>query len=334
MNKIKEHIYVFGDTEYTPYLKKRYTIVGIIDEKNPNKTILGIPNIPLCNIDKNAYIINTVNNSRAFQAQKRLIDEGFSNTTFVGSLINKYPSEFKSTTLAQAQIAMKKDYSSLLKELESFADNTSKEAFKNILNFRLTLNIKYLSSFEVKIDEQYFEDFLLDCSFKTLIDGGAYDGADSKRFIKLFPTYEQIFVLEPSDKNGLLVKNNLKAYPNIHIIKACLGEKNGHIRFEGTGTAAKIVQVGGTKVEQRTIDSFNSKHRTLVKLDIEGAEMSALNGATSALLNAEYSFAISAYHLPHDLLDILMKLKSSSQNRKLYFRHYSGGFAESVLFAI
>ena len=334
MINAKEEVYVFGNTEYTPYLNSIFTIKGIIDELSPQSTISGIPNVSLNDIGKHEKIINTVNNSRAYQAQKRLIDEGFIQTIFIGELINQYPSEFESTFLAQTQHAMKTDYKTLLGELDNFEDERSKVEFKNILDFRLTLEIGCLSSFKVKIHQQYYEDFLLNCDFKALIDGGAYDGEDSKRFIELFPSYKQVIVLEPSDSNRLLVEKKLKSYANIHIINACLGENNGHIRFEGEGTAAKVVQEGGIKVEQRCIDSFNISERTLVKLDIEGAEMTALKGASEAFSNPNYSFAISAYHLPHDLLDILKVFKSSMINRKLYFRHYSGGFAESVLFAV
>ncbi|UZE97562.1 FkbM family methyltransferase [Alkalimarinus alittae] len=334
MNRLKEEVYVFGNTEYTPHLKTIYTVKGIIDEQNPNTSIWGIPNISLCDISKSEKIINTVNNSRAYQVQKRLIDDGFTKTIFIGDIINEYPAEFESTFLTQAQSAMRIDYEALLHNLDNFSDDLSKEEFKNILDFRLTLKIDHLSAFKVKINQQYYEDFLLKCDFKALIDGGAYDGEDSKRFIEFFPSYKQVIVLEPSDSNRLLVGRKLHNYPNVHIIKACLGESNGYIRFDGEGTSAKTVLEGGVKVEQRTIDSFEIDQRTLVKLDIEGAEMAALKGASKAFENPDYSFAISAYHLPHDLLNILKLFKSSLVKRKLYFRHYSGGICESVLFAI
>src|SRR5690606_6338303 len=108
----------------------------------------------------------------------------------------------------------------------------------------------------------------------------------------------------------------LRNYPNINIIQACLGESNGDIKFEGEGTSAKMVLEGGITTKQYSIDSFKLYQRTLVKLDIEGAEIAALKGASMAFANSDYSFAISAYHLPHDFLDILKVFKASLIKRK------------------
>lgn len=326
--------YIFGNTEYTPILCRLFAVAGIVDDFSDAKSFYGVPRLKLSDIPLDCPIINTVNNSRAYQIQVLLVEAGFSDIQFIGDIINAFPESFNGTLLKTAQDGMKADYSKLIKLSELLEDDISRIEFKAILDFRLTLKIEHLSSFKVKIDEQYFEPFVTEIDFENLIDGGAYDGADSKRFTQLFPKYSEVFLLEPSDANILRVKRTLADLRDVTIIAACLGESEGTVQFSGEGTAAKIVDTGGQTVLIKTIDSFYSQRKTLVKLDIEGAEMSALRGAPRSLADANYGFAISAYHLADDLLNIIEILRDSCKSRKLYFRHYSGGLCESVLFAL
>lgn len=333
LNKQTE-ITIFGNTEYTQLIIDNFNAIAIVDETNTDNIIAGLPNTPIDNLNKNLPIINCVNNSRAYQAQEKLVNTGFQQVIFVGDLINQYPDIFANTTLAKAKMAMKEDKEALLALLPRFNDEESKHHFQHIIDFRATLNIEHLSIFEVKIDEQYYEPFVEAENFEYLIDGGAYDGSDSKKFAERFPGYKKIYVLEPSKANSKLVHQTLQGLKNYQLINACIGEKPGKIGFSGEGMGAKPSSEANEIVDVITLNSLETYGKTLVKLDIEGAEIGALTGAKNLIDNPDYSFAISSYHLPHDLRDIISLLMNSQVDRKYYFRHYSGGFAESVFFAI
>ncbi len=323
--------YAFGCNELTASLAKFYPLLAIIDDFTEQEILLDLPVVRLHSVDKNAVIINCVYNSRAYFAQEKLLRLGFNKIQFIGSLIALFPEKFLGTMLGDAYKGIQ---SNLLSQKHLFNDAQSRQEFEAILNFRHTLDIRYLASFEVKIYEQYFESFVEQQSYQCLIDGGAYDGSDSKKFAQIFPNYRSISVIEPSKDNRQLINEKLTGLRSTEIIAACLGKEAGVVYFEGQGTDAKIVTSGGVPVDVITIDELVGEAKTLVKLDIEGAEMAALAGAERALENPNVGFAISAYHLPHDLMDILQWLNASSVKRELYFRHYSNGIAESIIFAL
>lgn len=326
-------IYAFGYNEHTQALAKCCEIKGIIDEFSNEAEIEGIPRADIDQVEPGYTVVNCVYNSRAIQAQCRL-ETLFDRVVFIGDYVKNFLSSFKGTMLADAYLAMQNDYEQLCLWLDQFDDVTSSREFKSILDFRRTLDISHLAEFSVRIDEQYYEPFVVNNDYQCLLDGGAYDGSDSVRFAELFPNYSAIKIFEPSEKNRNLIVNNTADLSPCDIIPACLGDQQTTVYFSGEGTAAKMVAAGGVVTEMTTIDHQWLGDSTFVKLDIEGAEMQALAGAVQARTSARVGFAISAYHLPHDFKHILEWIRQSSVPRRLYFRHYSGGIAESVMFAL
>jgi hypothetical protein len=59
---------------------------------------------------------------------------------------------------------------------------------------------------------------------------------------------------------------------------------------------------GGTEIEVTTIDDVVGEERVMfIKMNIEGAEIDALKGATRTIRRWRPKLAISAYHRPSDL---------------------------------
>jgi FkbM family methyltransferase len=71
-----------------------------------------------------------------------------------------------------------------------------------------------------------------------------------------------------------------------------------------------------------------------IKMDIEGAEMDALNGASEIIREFKPKLAISAYHKDQDLWGIPIKLKSLNPGNELYYGHHSPIRWESVFYAV
>ena len=218
MSDNSSDVYIFGNTEYSPILTTIFQVIGIIDELTHEEAINGVKVVSLEDVPRESLIINTVHNSRAYQVQSQLKEKGFSHLKFVGEFINQFPEKFENTFLKDAQDGMKQDYPALKEVLDVFSDTQSKEEFLAILNFRLTLDIQHLSIFDVKIHQQYFEDFLFDKKFSYLIDGGAFDGEDTEHFIEYFPSYQGIYTIEPSPENLGKAKRKLNKYNGIQFI--------------------------------------------------------------------------------------------------------------------
>ena len=71
-----------------------------------------------------------------------------------------------------------------------------------------------------------------------------------------------------------------------------------------------------------------------IKLDVEGAEKKALDGAKQLIVRSRPVLAISLYHQPQDLWELPLFLSTICENYKFYIRqHYANSF-DSVLYAV
>lgn len=71
-----------------------------------------------------------------------------------------------------------------------------------------------------------------------------------------------------------------------------------------------------------------------IKMDIEGGEVDALRGAEGTLKRFTPRLAISAYHRPHDLPDIVALIRQACPDYRLYLSHKPPGLCDTVLFAV
>ena len=73
---------------------------------------------------------------------------------------------------------------------------------------------------------------------------------------------------------------------------------------------------------------------TYIKMDIEGAEHKALEGAKKIIANNKPRLAISIYHKQEDLWDLPKLILNIRPDYKFFIRHYTMGFADTVLYAV
>jgi hypothetical protein len=86
-----------------------------------------------------------------------------------------------------------------------------------------------------------------------------------------------------------------------------------------------------------TIDSIvaanNVPRIDFIKMDIEGSELGALNGAEAAIRRWRPKLAISLYHRPEDFFSIPLWIDGLALGYKLYLDHYTIHSEETVLYA-
>lgn len=96
----------------------------------------------------------------------------------------------------------------------------------------------------------------------------------------------KVYAFEPLQRNfDILEKNvSLNALTNVETHKVALGKKCSQIEIFHENEMANAFGYGlPEKVELRTIDSYNIKHVTLMKIDVEGFEMDLLYGARKTI---------------------------------------------------
>ncbi|MNO27494.1 hypothetical protein D3C76_173700 [compost metagenome] len=189
-------------------------------------------------------------------------------------------------------------------------------------------------------DKQYFEEsIVIPNDNEVFVDAGCFDFGNSLVFKKWSNnSYEKIYAFEPDPLNYKKCKEVIleKGVKNVEMINAGLWSENTTLHFNADGSGGSSIEMDGTSnVNVVSLDSvLNGQRASFIKMDIEGAEMEALQGAQNTIVKHRPRLAICIYHKPEDILEIPLYLKSLVPDYKFYIRHYSNYTIETVLYAI
>jgi FkbM family methyltransferase len=131
--------------------------------------------------------------------------------------------------------------------------------------------------------------------YLTLIDGGAHQGLYSDSFKRIFPN-SKIYCFEPSKDNFDILKNKFRSSNDISVLNYGLSNKTsqGELFYDKEGSSMSSLyrrrldhfQIDfkkNEKIDLIDLESFwrknlNNKDIDILKLDIEGNELLALEG--------------------------------------------------------
>ncbi|WP_293966875.1 FkbM family methyltransferase [uncultured Eubacterium sp.] len=200
------------------------------------------------------------------------------------------------------------------------ADEESKRVYKDILNFKVSGKIKYLlSSFCDK--SKVYSDILNLNEDEEIIDLGAYDGDTIREFTAATGgKYKHITALEPDKKSYKKLLKNTDGMKNISTLNMGVWSKRDTLIFDAEAGRNSKLSAEGVSIEVTDIDSLNIAP-TFIKMDIEGSEMKALEGAEKTIKKYLPKLYICAYHRNEDLFALPLKIKELSEKYKIYFRH-------------
>lgn len=200
------------------------------------------------------------------------------------------------------------------------ADEESKRVYKDILNFKVSGKIKYLlSSFCDK--SKVYSDILNLNENEEIIDLGAYDGDTIREFTAATGgKYKHITALEPDKKSYKKLLKNTDGMKNISTLNMGVWSKRDTLIFDAEAGRNSKLSAEGVSVEVTDIDSLNIAP-TFIKMDIEGSEMKALEGAEKTIKKYLPKLYICAYHRNEDLFALPLKINKLSEKYKIYFRH-------------
>ncbi len=182
-----------------------------------------------------------------------------------------------------------------------------------------------------------------------VIDGGGCWGDASLYFAHEVGNSGKVYSFEFCEENLKIFYRNLelnREYSNrIEIIPHPLWSISGEeVAYSVNGPATFIgnkelkLSRECKKVSTISIDDFIRKNNLpkidFIKMDIEGAELKALQGAELTLRTHKPKLAISIYHQDSDFIDIPAYLDSLNLGYKFYLDHFTIYRSETVLFAI
>jgi FkbM family methyltransferase len=215
---------------------------------------------------------------------------------------------------------------------EQLEDGASKKTLLDTLLFRLTADPKYMRKYRVRIDEQYFEPFM-NYTSEVFVDAGGYDGDTTEIFAERYPDYRKIIFFEPSALNMAAARKRLGGLRDIDYRCIGLSDAAGTLSFDaGLGSASAVQTGAGGVVEVDTLDHAVSKPVSFIKMDLEGWEMKALAGAKQHIAQDRPKLALAVYHQAADFRLTNQYLNSFDHGYKVYLRHYTQGWSETVMF--
>ncbi len=200
------------------------------------------------------------------------------------------------------------------------SDEESKNTYRDILNFKVSGKIEYLLSSFCDKDKVY-SDILKLKNDEEIIDLGAYDGDTIREFTKATNgKYRHITALEPDSKSYKKLIKNTDGMPNITALNMGAWSKKDTLIFSADAGRNSKLSSEGTSIEVTDVDSLNLAP-TFIKMDIEGSEMRALEGAEKTIKTYTPKLYVCAYHRNEDLFALPLKIHELNDSYKIYFRH-------------
>ncbi len=226
---------------------------------------------------------------------------------------------------------------------ELLSDAESRQEFAAQIQWRCTLDYACLPAPEPSVDTYFPPDLIRLTSHEVLVDCGAFDGDSIRMFLeKSGNRFRHIYAIEPDPRNRAALESSLSSLPRNHpggisILPYGVNRRNETVSFNVTGTAGSRMSAGeGTmSLETRKLDDLlDGPEPTFIKMDIEGAEPYAIEGATEIIRKARPILAACAYHKCEHLWTIPVLMKTALPDYHIFLRRYAEECWEMVYYAI
>jgi len=252
---------------------------------------------------------------------------------------------------------------------QSLSDEISKLTLENYLCGKISNDLKWfvkvcipnkamntcrLSAEELNYpsiikDEQtvYFPDDIFKLAEdEVFIDCGASYGDTLSDFIdKTKGKFAAAVCVELGPSNYNRLTEAAEKANNVYCVNAGVWNEESSIEVRKHETSISIAMNESPPIHTQTaisvplrkIDGILTEMNivpTLIKMDIEGAELMALKGAENTIKTHKPKLAVCVYHKDEDIIEIPAYLKSLNSKYRFYLRKYSTCSSELVLFAI
>lgn len=233
----------------------------------------------------------------------------------------------------------------ILEAFELLSDDFSRREYVSQVKWRLGGDPSVLASpvsdIQYLVPEANLErtDVVFDC--------GAYDGDTLTSWVDAVGSFSTYVALEPDAQSRSRLEAKLGALGdglanNVHVLPYAVASQNGTATFLADGTGASSFLRKGDEnrvtVECRRIDDLVSELNigppTFLKMDIEGAEIDALLGATAVLSQARPKMALCVYHRQSDLWKIPKLVSELCGSTEFYLRPHNEQGWDLVCYAM
>lgn len=254
----------------------------------------------------------------------------------------KYPDVFLPHYCVELPHKIYEQKDDVLAAFSLFKDRHSQTQYFNQLKWRILLDFDTLFIAE---DPQYFSQIALPpLEREVFVDCGAFDG-DTLKYLTNYRDFhrefKQVICFEPDPDNFQKLKTFVESLePNtsqkILLYEKATGKKRETLYFSALGLASSaITATGDIAVESVPLDELVLDNApTFLKMDIEGAEIYTLIGASKIIERYAPILAIACYHLQSHLWQIPLLINSLRKDYIFFIDQYGADGLEVVVYAV
>lgn len=203
----------------------------------------------------------------------------------------------------------------------ALASDSDRFTFESLVRYKLSGRAEYLYRCERSKDYAYS---LLDLgNGETYVDCGAFIGDTVAEFVSAVDGYKYIYAIEPDIRTFKKLCTNTDGMENIRCINAAVADGNGTTSFFAAGSRGSRQHGLGVEIPTVSIDKvLDGKDASFIKMDVEGMESEAIDGAKETIAKHRPKMYLSCYHRSEDMFDIPLRVLAIRNDYKLHIVHH------------
>ncbi|MBR4859632.1 MAG: FkbM family methyltransferase [Clostridia bacterium] len=202
-------------------------------------------------------------------------------------------------------------------------DEPSKKIFEGCVNFMFGGELEVLKKITTDKDEVFGGVFSMGKN-ESFLDLGAYRGDTVEEFLRYCGgEYGEIVALEPDRRTFKKLCAYLENVPRSTAVQKAIYSEKITLTFSSKAGRQSTISDRGEQIEAATVDEIcKDKEITYIKMDVEGAEKEALDGAVQTLKTQKPKLNIALYHRSADIFELPLKIAEINPNYKFHIRRH------------
>lgn len=328
--------YLVGRNADALHLSQVLPIHAVVDDSpNAPDSWSGLPVIKMNQLPGDAWVMNCATSIAPVNVERVLANATVAQRLHLGDLVAC--EGWQSQKLPWFVVQQRADFCQHQVEwaelYERLEDDESRRVLTEVICYRLSADPEFMQRHTVRLQEQYFEDFL-SLKGEVFVDAGGFDGDTTELFVQHDPSHQRVYFVEPSAINMEAAQRRLAGKADrMRWLPVGLSNEPGELRFNAEdGSASAVGQAGDTCIRVDTLDSLVQESVSFIKMDLEGWELHALAGSCRQIAQNQPKLAIAVYHDASHFREVARQVLRLNPDYKVRLRHYTQGWSETVMF--